>query len=55
MATIYDECIATLDRFMVKYTRFRTDNSVIGVYDSLYVPTLKDGRWGIQMRSSFGP
>ncbi len=39
----------------VKYTRYRTDNSVIGVYDSLYVLTLKDGRWGIQMRSSFGP
>ncbi len=39
----------------LSYTRFRSDNSVIGVYESLYVLTLVDGRWGIQMRSSFGP
>jgi len=37
------------------YTRFRTDGSVLGVYESLYVLTLKEGRWGIQARSSFGP
>lgn len=39
----------------VRYTRYRSDDSVIGVYDSLYILTLKDGRWGIQGRSSFGP
>lgn len=39
----------------VNYTRFRTDGSVIGDYDSLYVLALKDGRWGVQLRSSFGP
>ena len=39
----------------VKYTRLRTDNSVIGIYESLYALTLKDGRWAVQMRSSFGP
>ncbi len=39
----------------VKYTRYRADGSVIGVYESLYVLTLKDGRWGVQLRSSFGP
>lgn len=39
----------------VNYTRRRVDGSVIGVYDSLYVLALKDGRWGVQMRSSFGP
>ena len=39
----------------VKYTRYRSDGSVIGVYDSLYVLTLKNGRWGVQLRSSFGP
>lgn len=39
----------------VNYTRFRTDGSVIGDYDSLYVMALKDGRWGVQLRSSFGP
>jgi hypothetical protein len=37
------------------YTRFRADHSVIGVYASLYIMTLIEGRWGIQARSSFGP
>ena len=39
----------------VNYTRLRADRSVIGIYDSLYVLSLKDGRWGVQLRSSFGP
>ena len=39
----------------VTYTRYRADGSTIGVYESLYVLTHKDGRWGIQTRSSFGP
>lgn len=39
----------------LSYTRFRADGSVIGVYESLYILTKVDGRWGIQMRSSFGP
>ena len=39
----------------VNYTRYRSDGSVIGHYDSLYVLVLKDGRWGVQARSSFGP
>ncbi|MGH8765443.1 MAG: hypothetical protein ACRET8_06970 [Burkholderiales bacterium] len=39
----------------LSYTRYRADGSVIGVYDSLYIMTLVDGRWGIQARSSFGP
>ncbi|HEV3106378.1 MAG TPA: hypothetical protein VGZ01_11875 [Trinickia sp.] len=41
--------------YALSYTRFRSDRSVIGIYDSLYVLTCVDGRWGIQMRSSFGP
>lgn len=41
--------------WLLSYTRFRTDDSVIGVYDSLYTLTKLDGRWGIQARSSFGP
>ena len=40
---------------LLSYTRFRADKSVIGTYDSLYVLTKVDGRWGIQARSSFGP
>jgi hypothetical protein len=39
----------------VRYTRYREDDSVIGVYDSLYIVTRRSGRWGIQARSSFGP
>ena len=41
--------------FAVSYTRYRADGSVIGVYDSLYILTKVEGRWGIQARSSFGP
>jgi hypothetical protein len=41
--------------FAVSYTRYRADGSVIGTYDSLYILTRVDGRWGIQARSSFGP
>lgn len=39
----------------VRYARLRGDGSVIGEYDSLYILTFRDGRWGIQARSSFGP
>ncbi|OUM01588.1 hypothetical protein [Variovorax sp. JS1663] len=39
----------------LSYTRYRADDSVIGVYESLYVMTCENGRWGIQARSSFGP
>jgi len=39
----------------VRYTRYREDDSVIGVYDSMYIATCRNGRWGIQARSSFGP
>ena len=41
--------------YMLSYTRFRSDNSVIGVYESLYALTFQEERWGIQLRSSFGP
>ena len=41
--------------WLLSYTRYREDGSVIGVYDSLYTLTKLDGRWGIQARSSFGP
>ena len=38
-----------------RYTRYREDGSVIGVYDALYVLSLLGGVWKIQSRSSFGP
>jgi hypothetical protein len=41
--------------YAVQYTRYRADDSVIGVFDSLYVFTGIEGDWKIQARSSFGP
>ena len=46
---------ASKAHWKVSYTRFRADGGVIGVYESLYILTKVDGRWGIQARSSFGP
>jgi len=39
----------------VEYKRFTKDHTVIGTYESLYVMTLKEGKWKTQIRSSFGP
>ncbi len=39
----------------VRFTRYRADNSVIGQYQSIYIITHRDGRWGIQARSTFAP
>jgi len=38
-----------------KFTRCRADDSVIGSFESLYIVTKEDGRWGVKMRSSFAP
>lgn len=35
------------------FVRFRKDGSEIQSYESLYVVTFEDGRWGIKGRSSF--
>lgn len=36
-----------------RFTRYRRDGTVLGVYESLYVVTMENGRWGIKFRSSF--
>lgn len=36
-----------------KFTRCRADDSVIGSFESLYIVTKEEGRWGVKMRSSF--
>jgi len=36
-----------------KFTRYRADGSKIGTYDSLYIVTKEDGRWGVKLRSSY--
>ena len=49
------QCSDIKAHYALSYTRFRSDDSVIGVYESLYVLTQVDHAWGIQLRSSFGP
>ncbi|HPU52830.1 MAG TPA: hypothetical protein PK359_14810 [Burkholderiaceae bacterium] len=41
--------------YAVSYTRYRSDGSVIGAYESLYILTREERGWGILARSSFGP
>ena len=41
--------------FAVQFTRYRADDTVIGVYPSLWIVSLIEGRWGVQARSSFAP
>lgn len=48
----YDDCKA---HYALSYLRYRSDGSLIGIYESLYVLRKIEGRWGIQIRSSFGP
>ena len=38
-----------------RFTRYRKDGSVLGGFDSIYIVTRVNGRWGIQGRSSFAP
>jgi hypothetical protein len=46
---------ASADKIHVdtKFTRYRADGSRIGSYESLYILTKEDGRWGVKLRSSF--
>jgi hypothetical protein len=39
----------------VQFTRYRKDNSAIGVYPAVYVVVYQGGVWLIQARSSFAP
>jgi hypothetical protein len=36
-----------------RFIRYRKDGSVIGSFESLYIVTKEDGRWGVKMRSSY--
>jgi len=46
---------ASADKIHVdtKFVRYRADGSIIGSYESLYILTKEDGRWGVKLRSSF--
>jgi len=39
----------------VQFTRYRDDDTVIGVYPAVYVIVEQSGQWLIQCRSSFAP
>ena len=39
----------------VEFARYRADGSELARYQSLYVVTRENGRWGIRGRSSFAP
>jgi len=39
--------------YRVSFSRWRADGTRIGSFRSLYICILKDGRWGIQGRSSW--
>jgi hypothetical protein len=41
--------------FDTRFTRYRTDGSVIGGFDSIYVVTRESGHWGVKARSSYAP
>jgi hypothetical protein len=38
-----------------RFTRYQADGSILASYDSLYIVTKRDGRWGVLARSSFAP
>lgn len=38
-----------------RFARFDADNAPIGTFESLYIVTRVNGRWGIQARSSLAP
>ncbi len=37
------------------FTRYRKDGSVISSFESIYVVTKEQGRWGVKLRSSMAP
>ena len=40
---------------MVVFSRYDADDEPIAQFDSLYIVTRVNGRWGIRSRSSFAP
>ena len=36
-----------------RFSRYRADGSLIGQYESLYIVTKENGRWGVKFRSSY--
>ena len=40
---------------MAPSSLYRKDGSIIGSFESLYVVTKEQGRWGVKLRSSMAP
>ena len=38
-----------------RFARYRKDGGLIAAFDSIYIVTRQNGRWGIQGRSSYAP
>ena len=36
-----------------RFSRYRADGSLIGTYESLYIVTKENNRWGVKFRSSY--
>jgi hypothetical protein len=36
-----------------RFSRYKADGTKLGEYESLYVLTLENGRWGVKLRSSY--
>jgi len=36
-----------------RFSRYRKDGTLIGKYESLYIVTKENGRWGVKFRSSY--
>ena len=41
--------------FEVVFSRYKADGTKYATYQSFWIVTLKDGKWGVQARSSFAP
>jgi hypothetical protein len=41
--------------FNIRFSRYKADGSKYAVHKSLWIITLKEGRWGVQARSSYAP
>jgi hypothetical protein len=41
--------------FEVVFSRYKADGTKYATYQSLWIVTQKEGRWGVQARSSFAP
>ncbi len=36
-----------------RFSRYKADGSLIGTYESLYIVTKENGKWGVKFRSSY--